>query len=73
MTGEEEEEVACELKGAKVFIKRGERDFCEGILGHAKLLKHKATGAERICTSASHLSFPLVIAYGSWLIEPCSS
>ncbi|KAI0675582.1 hypothetical protein C8Q78DRAFT_1005340 [Trametes maxima] len=48
VTGEEDESVCAELKGAKVFIKRGERDFCEGILGHVKLLKHRETGAERI-------------------------
>ncbi|RPD58947.1 hypothetical protein L226DRAFT_108852 [Lentinus tigrinus ALCF2SS1-7] len=48
VTGEEDEDVSSELKGAKVFIKRGERDFCEGILGNVKLLKHKKTGAERI-------------------------
>ncbi|KAI0730974.1 hypothetical protein C8Q76DRAFT_782482 [Earliella scabrosa] len=48
VTGEEDEEATAELKGAKVFVKRGDRDFCEGILGNVKLLKHKATGAERI-------------------------
>ncbi|KAI0741812.1 hypothetical protein C8Q80DRAFT_1196397 [Daedaleopsis nitida] len=48
VTGEEDEEVVTELKGAKVFVKRGNRDFCEGILGNVKLLKHKETGAERI-------------------------
>lgn len=53
VTGEEDEEAAAELKGAKVFIKRGERDFCEGILGTVKLLKHKETGHERIRASSS--------------------
>ncbi|OJT07689.1 hypothetical protein TRAPUB_1450 [Trametes pubescens] len=48
ITGEEDEEAIAELKGAKVFIKRGERDFCEGIMGTVKLLKHKETGHERI-------------------------
>ncbi|KAH9851853.1 hypothetical protein C2E23DRAFT_827921 [Lenzites betulinus] len=48
VTGEEDEEVVTALRGAKVFIKRGERDFCEGILGNVKLLKHKKTGHERI-------------------------
>ena len=47
-TGEEDEEVETEIKGAKVFIKRGDRDFCEGILGNVKLLKHKETGDHRI-------------------------
>ncbi|KAM5534473.1 hypothetical protein V8D89_011805 [Ganoderma adspersum] len=47
-TGEEDEEIETEIKGAKVFIKRGNRDFCEGILGNVKLLKHKETGDHRI-------------------------
>ncbi len=58
VTGEEDEDVSGELKGAKVFIKRGEHDFCEGILGNVKLLKHKGTGAERICTSSSRYNEP---------------
>lgn len=49
LTGEEDEDVEMEIKGAKVFIKRGDRDFCEGILGNVKLLKHKETGDQRIC------------------------
>ena len=56
VTGEEDEDVVSELKGAKVFVKRGERDFCEGILGHARLLKHKTSGAERICALIHPLS-----------------
>ncbi|KAI0367609.1 hypothetical protein BV20DRAFT_970391 [Pilatotrama ljubarskyi] len=48
VTGEEDEDVAAEVKGAKVFIKRGDRDFCEGILGNVKLLKHRQSGHERI-------------------------
>ncbi|KAH9940750.1 uncharacterized protein BXZ73DRAFT_98581 [Epithele typhae] len=48
VTGEEDEELETELKGVKVFIKRGNRDFCEGILGNAKLLKHKVSGQQRI-------------------------
>ncbi|KAH9893185.1 hypothetical protein C8Q73DRAFT_836457 [Cubamyces lactineus] len=48
LTGEEDESAVAEVKGAKVLIKRGERDFCEGILGHVKLLRHKDTGRERI-------------------------
>ena len=47
-TGEEDEEVEMELKGAKVFVKRGTRDFCEGILGNVKLLKRRGAGEERI-------------------------
>ncbi|KAI9062742.1 hypothetical protein FKP32DRAFT_1629323 [Trametes sanguinea] len=48
VTGEEDERVIAEVKGAKVYIKRGERDFCEGILGNVKLLRHKDTRQERI-------------------------
>ena len=59
LTGEEDEEVETELKGAKVFIKRGDRDFCEGILGNVKLLKHKETGDHRIRESTPVASAPL--------------
>ena len=70
MTGEEDEDVSSELKGAKVFIKRGERDFCEGILGNAKLLKHKATGVERICTCyVTSSSAPLLPSTLSMIAE----
>ncbi|CDO68829.1 hypothetical protein BN946_scf184805.g38 [Trametes cinnabarina] len=48
VTGEEDERVIAEAKGVKVYIKRGERDFCEGILGNVKLLRHKETRQERI-------------------------
>ncbi|KAI0766159.1 hypothetical protein BD413DRAFT_156647 [Trametes elegans] len=48
LTGEEDESVVAELKGAKVFIKRGDHEFCEGILGNVRLLKHKESGRERI-------------------------
>ncbi|EMD38965.1 hypothetical protein CERSUDRAFT_112680 [Gelatoporia subvermispora B] len=47
-TGEEEERVVTELKGAKVFIKRGDKEFSDGILGHVKLLSHGVTEEERI-------------------------
>ncbi|OCH87531.1 hypothetical protein OBBRIDRAFT_153076 [Obba rivulosa] len=48
LTGEEQERVVTELKGAKVFIKRGDREFTDGILGHVKLLSHEISGEERI-------------------------
>ena len=48
LTGEEDEEVQAEVKGAKVFIKRGTREFADGILGNVKLLTHKETGEQRI-------------------------
>ena len=57
MTGEEEEEVEMELKGAKVFVKRGSRDFCEGILGNVKLLKRRDSGEERVCSCQPFSSF----------------
>ncbi len=69
VTGEEDENVANELKGAKVFIKRGERDFCEGILGNVRLLKHKDTGAERIrtCDAPTLIDLPLT-GVGCWAL-----
>lgn len=48
MTGEEEEDVHQELKGVKLYIKRGEREFSDGMLGHVKLLSHRQTSAERL-------------------------
>ena len=48
VTGEEDEDVEMELKGAKIFVKRGSHDFCEGILGNVKLLKRRDTGEERV-------------------------
>lgn len=36
-----------ELKGIKLFIKHGERDFSTGMLGHAKLLSHKVEGGKK--------------------------
>ncbi|KIJ65464.1 hypothetical protein HYDPIDRAFT_27465 [Hydnomerulius pinastri MD-312] len=38
VTGEEEETVIAELKGAKLFIKRGRKDFTDGMYGHIKIL-----------------------------------
>ncbi|KAJ7173599.1 hypothetical protein C8R46DRAFT_1348226 [Mycena filopes] len=41
-TGEEDEDVTLELKGAKLYIKRGEdAPFSGGMPGHLKLLSHK--------------------------------
>ena len=37
-----------ELKGAKLYVKRGEKSFGEGIPGHIKLLSHRTTSEERI-------------------------
>ena len=48
MTGEEDEDVEAELKGVKLFVKRGSKEFADGILGHIKFLSHKTTKDERI-------------------------
>lgn len=48
ISGEEEEEVKAELKGAKLFVKRGDREFSTGMLGHVKLLCDKKTQDERL-------------------------
>lgn len=37
-----------ELKGAKLFVKRGDNEFSTGMLGHIKMLKDKTTGEERL-------------------------
>jgi len=47
-TGEEDEDVEMELKGVKLYIKRGEKPFGDGIVGHLKLLAHRTTLEERI-------------------------
>lgn len=48
VTGEEEEDVELELKGVKLFVKRGEKSFSDGMLGHVKLLSNRTTLDERI-------------------------
>ncbi|KAH8104077.1 hypothetical protein BXZ70DRAFT_681739 [Cristinia sonorae] len=48
VTGEEDEDVEAELKGVKLLIKRGNKDFTDGILGHVKFLSNKQTKDERI-------------------------
>ncbi|THH27153.1 hypothetical protein EUX98_g7026 [Antrodiella citrinella] len=48
LTGEEDEDVLAELKGVKLFIKRGSKDFTDGMLGHIKFLVDKKTGEERL-------------------------
>ncbi|KAJ6485820.1 hypothetical protein C8R45DRAFT_1098575 [Mycena sanguinolenta] len=47
-TGEEDEDVALELKGVKLYIKRGEDNFSSGMMGHIKLLSHKTTSTKRL-------------------------
>ncbi|KAI3600696.1 hypothetical protein WG66_014193 [Moniliophthora roreri] len=50
VTGEEEEDVVSDLKGVKLFVKRGPREFTGGMLGHVKLLssRNKNTVRERL-------------------------
>ncbi|EAU90747.2 hypothetical protein CC1G_04016 [Coprinopsis cinerea okayama7 len=47
-TGEENEDVEQEIKGVKLFIKRGNKPFASGMVGHLKLLSDKKTLAERL-------------------------
>ncbi|KAJ7777294.1 hypothetical protein B0H16DRAFT_1504939 [Mycena metata] len=47
-TGEEEEDVTLELKGVKLYVKRGEANFSGGMVGHIKLLSHKTTLSKRL-------------------------
>ncbi|KAK0202339.1 hypothetical protein DFS33DRAFT_886513 [Desarmillaria ectypa] len=48
LTGEEDEEVANDIKGVRLYIKRGERDFTSGMLGHVKLLSNKTSQSQRL-------------------------
>ncbi|KAH9479287.1 hypothetical protein JR316_0007875 [Psilocybe cubensis] len=48
MTGEEDEDVELEQKGVKLYTKRGDKPFSEGVLGHVKLLSNRLTLEERI-------------------------
>ena len=48
MTGEEDEEVVLEQKGVKLYTKRGDKPFSEGVVGHMKLLSNRTTHEERI-------------------------
>ncbi|KAK0452713.1 uncharacterized protein EV420DRAFT_679902 [Desarmillaria tabescens] len=48
LTGEEDEEVATDIKGVRLYIKRGERDFTSGMLGHVKLLSNKTSQNQRL-------------------------
>lgn len=46
LTGEEDETVDAELKGIKLFIKRGGKEFTDGMYGHIKILTRKSTPSE---------------------------
>ncbi|KAF5379439.1 hypothetical protein D9615_006515 [Tricholomella constricta] len=48
VTGEENEDVEAELKGVKLFVKRGNKPFSDGMIGHVKLLSDKTTLHERL-------------------------
>jgi len=48
VTGEEEEETEYELKGLKLFVKRGDQNFSGGMIGHIKLLSDKNTQVQRL-------------------------
>lgn len=37
-----------ELKGVKLFVKRGDKPFSDGLVGHMKLLSNKTTLDERL-------------------------
>ncbi|KAG8221083.1 hypothetical protein J3R82DRAFT_2600 [Butyriboletus roseoflavus] len=41
-TGEEDEDVEAELKGVKLFVKRGRKEFTDGMYGHIKILAQKS-------------------------------
>lgn len=53
MTGEEDEDVESELKGVKLFVKRGSQGFSNGVLGQVKYLSNKKTSNQRVCEYGS--------------------
>ncbi|KAJ3501018.1 hypothetical protein NLJ89_g9530 [Agrocybe chaxingu] len=48
VTGEEDEDVELELKGVRLFTKRGSKPFAEGVAGHIKLLSNRTTMEQRL-------------------------
>ncbi|KDQ26398.1 hypothetical protein PLEOSDRAFT_1113056 [Pleurotus ostreatus PC15] len=48
ITGEEDEEAQLELKNIKLFVKRGKKNFSNGMIGGIKLLSNKSTNSERL-------------------------
>ncbi|KAG6809352.1 hypothetical protein H0H92_000589 [Tricholoma furcatifolium] len=48
LTGEENEDVRLELKGVKMFMKRGDKPFSDSMVGHIKVLSDKTTQSERL-------------------------
>jgi len=59
ITGEEEEDVELEQKGVKLYVKRGDRPFGDGMFGHVKLLSKRTTGEERIRALIAYLAWSL--------------
>ena len=49
LTGEENEDLEQEIKGVKLFVKRGDKPFSDGMPGHLKLLSDKTTLDQRLC------------------------
>ncbi|KAK1231379.1 hypothetical protein PQX77_005505 [Marasmius sp. AFHP31] len=47
ITGEEDEDVRSEVKGVKLFVKRGTKDFTDGMMGHIKLLSSRDRNSPR--------------------------
>ncbi|KZT20105.1 hypothetical protein NEOLEDRAFT_1076385, partial [Neolentinus lepideus HHB14362 ss-1] len=47
-TGEEDETVVAEVKGVKLLVKRGSRDFVDCSRGHIKLLSSNDPAGERL-------------------------
>lgn len=56
MTGEEDEDVEQEIKGVKLFVRRGNKPFASGMVGHLKLLSDRKTLAERLCECSFTIS-----------------
>ena len=72
-TGEENEDVELELKGVKLYVKRGEKPFSDGVTGHVKLLSNKATLDERLREyTEPHLS-DMLLLFGSLKLHHQSS
>ncbi|TRM58200.1 hypothetical protein BD626DRAFT_188294 [Schizophyllum amplum] len=47
-TGEENEDATAEIRGVRLYTKRGAKGFSEGIVGTMKLLRHKETQKQRL-------------------------
>ena len=69
INGEEDEDTNAELRGVKLFIKRGKKDFSAGILGHIKYLRDKHTGEERLGQSTWFFSMSSVLSSIIGLIQ----